>query len=176
MKSTGVIRRIDELGRIVLPKEIRRNLGIREGENLEIFVEEDKVILKKYSKIKDYKEIIHNICNLVTSVYEINLIVTDRDKVVYSNIFSTIEGTDLDTKLIHFIHNRESVLKNQMQAYKFNGEEKSGFYFIQPIISSTDCLGLLLLFSDKPIGEENINLLKFVSNLIVSKVDISWIT
>ncbi len=173
LKSTGVIRRIDELGRIVLPKEIRRNLGIREGENLEIFVEEDKVILKKYSKIKDYKEIIHTIGNLVTQVYEINLLITDRDKIVYSNKFPTCEETDLDMKLIHFIHNRESVLKSELQTYKINKEEKSGYYFILPIISSTDCLGLLILFQDSPIKEENIFLLKLIANLIVNKVDIS---
>ena len=47
MKSTGVIRRIDELGRIVIPKEIRRTLGIRDGENVEIYTENDSIILKK---------------------------------------------------------------------------------------------------------------------------------
>lgn len=51
MKSTGVVRRIDELGRIVLPKEIRRTLGIDEKDPLEIYVEEDKIILTKYSEI-----------------------------------------------------------------------------------------------------------------------------
>ncbi len=173
MKSTGVIRRIDELGRIVLPKEIRRNLGIREGENLEIFVEDDKVILKKYSKIKDFKEIINQICEIVTNVYDIHLIVTDRDKVEYSNVDSLLVGRELDSKLIGFIHNRESVLKNEMQSYKFNEVEKNGYFFVQPIISLTDCLGLILLYNDSPIKEENITLLKFLANLIASKVDIS---
>lgn len=55
MKSTGVLRRIDELGRIVIPKEIRKNLRISNGEALEIFVEEDQIILKKASLIK-YKK------------------------------------------------------------------------------------------------------------------------
>ena len=49
MKPTGVTRRIDELGRIVIPKEIRRNLGIRNGENLEIFIEGDSILLRKHS-------------------------------------------------------------------------------------------------------------------------------
>ena len=48
MKATGIIRRVDDLGRIVIPKEIRRNLGIREGEALEIFVDEGCVCFKKY--------------------------------------------------------------------------------------------------------------------------------
>ena len=53
MKSTGVVRRIDDLGRIVIPKEIRRNLKIRDGENMEIFIDLDSIILKKYSKLED---------------------------------------------------------------------------------------------------------------------------
>ncbi len=173
LKSTGVIRRIDELGRIVLPKEIRRNLNIRDGESLEIFVENDQIVLKKFSKIKDYGEIIHSICELVSSVYGCKLIVTDRDKVVYSNFDSSSIGTELDMKLIHIIQNRESVLKNNLQTYSFNKEEIQGYYFIQPIISSTDCLGLLLIYSDKAIEEENVLLLKLIANIIVSKVDIS---
>ncbi len=48
MKSTGVVRRVDELGRIVLPIEIRKNLSIENRDTVEIFVEEDKIILKKY--------------------------------------------------------------------------------------------------------------------------------
>lgn len=51
MKSTGVVRRIDELGRIVLPKEIRRNFGIDERDPVEIYVEEDKIVLTKYSEV-----------------------------------------------------------------------------------------------------------------------------
>ena len=48
MKATGILRRIDDLGRIVIPKEIRRSMGIRDGEALEIFIEKDAIILKKY--------------------------------------------------------------------------------------------------------------------------------
>lgn len=48
MRATGILRRIDDLGRIVIPKEIRRSMGIREGEALEIFVEKDAIMFKKY--------------------------------------------------------------------------------------------------------------------------------
>ena len=51
MKATGVVRRIDDLGRIVIPKEIRKKLRIRDGENLEILVRDDEIVLKKYSMI-----------------------------------------------------------------------------------------------------------------------------
>lgn len=49
MKSTGIVRKIDELGRVVLPIELRRNLGIAEKDPVEIFVDDDKIILKKYN-------------------------------------------------------------------------------------------------------------------------------
>lgn len=48
MKSTGIVRRIDDLGRVVLPKELRRTLGVSEGDGLEIFVHEKSIILRKY--------------------------------------------------------------------------------------------------------------------------------
>ena len=50
LKSTGITRKIDELGRVVIPKEIRRNLSIRDGESLEIFTNEEAIILKKHSE------------------------------------------------------------------------------------------------------------------------------
>ena len=49
MKATGIIRRIDDLGRIVIPKEIRRNIGLREGDAMEIFLEDNRICLEKYS-------------------------------------------------------------------------------------------------------------------------------
>ena len=101
------------------------------------------------------------------------ILVTDRDKILYTNIDMNLINTELDLKLIHFIQNRESIYKNELQTYIFNDEEKIGYYFIQPIISSTDCLGLIILYNENPIEEEKKTLLKFMSTLIVSKVDIS---
>ncbi|SDO80558.1 AbrB/MazE/SpoVT family DNA-binding domain-containing protein [Halobacillus aidingensis] len=56
MKSTGIVRKVDELGRVVVPIELRRTLGIRERDPVEIFVDDDKVILKKYVTSEDTKE------------------------------------------------------------------------------------------------------------------------
>ena len=71
MKSTGVVRRIDDLGRIVLPKEIRKTLRIREGESLEIYTNEEEIILKKFTSASDLKEtsqsLIDTIANTIRS-------------------------------------------------------------------------------------------------------------
>ena len=56
MKTTGIIRRIDDLGRIVIPKELRKSLRIKNGDSLEIFVDQEDIILKKYSPIESIEE------------------------------------------------------------------------------------------------------------------------
>ena len=61
LKATGVVRRIDELGRLVIPKEIRRTLRIREGESLEVFVDSNSIILKKYSIMRNIDELAFNL-------------------------------------------------------------------------------------------------------------------
>ena len=83
MKATGIVRRIDDLGRVVIPKEIRRTLRIREGDPLEIFTDrEGEVILKKYSPIgelgdfaAEYAESLHNTSGHI-------ICVADRDSII----------------------------------------------------------------------------------------------
>ncbi|MBQ5468225.1 MAG: AbrB/MazE/SpoVT family DNA-binding domain-containing protein, partial [Oscillospiraceae bacterium] len=66
MKATGIVRRIDDLGRVVIPKEIRRTLRIRDGDPLEIFTEKDgEVIFKKYSPMGDLHELAGRVCEAV---------------------------------------------------------------------------------------------------------------
>ena len=129
------------------------------------------MILKKYSKIKDYEEMIKSVGNLIIQVYDNQLIVTDREKVIYSNKEGLIQA-NLDKNLINCIQNRESVLKNNLQVYHFN-EDLKGYYFIMPIITSTDCLGLVMIYDEKELKEEYIHLLKLITVLISSKIDIS---
>ena len=90
MKTTGVIRRIDELGRIVIPKEIRKNLRIKNGDSLEIFLESDNIILKKYSQLETIENVSVDYVEAFNSIIKHNIIVTDRDKVIA--VSGEIEG------------------------------------------------------------------------------------
>ena len=65
MKATGIVRRVDDLGRVVIPKEIRQNLAIREGDPLELFIEEDMVCFKKYETAAPLVSTIEKLCTLV---------------------------------------------------------------------------------------------------------------
>lgn len=83
MKATGIVRRIDDLGRVVIPKEIRRTMRIREGEPLEIFVDRDgEVILKKYSPIGELGEFAQEYVDSLSEVTGHMACVLDRDAIV----------------------------------------------------------------------------------------------
>lgn len=175
MKSTGVIRRIDELGRIVIPKEIRRHLGIRDGESLEIFTEEDKIVLKKYSRMLEYSDLSKKICELVPSIMDYALMVTDRDKIIsYSdNIKLNLENITLNQNMISNIQEREIYESTSFEKIIIGEYEIEGYFYFQPIISSTDCLGLVILVKDKMYTKEEKLFAKFISELIANKIDIS---
>ena len=82
MKSTGVVRRIDDLGRIVLPKEIRKTLRIRDGESLEIYTNEEEIILKKFTSASDLKEISQSLIDTIASTIKSNIFIADRDNII----------------------------------------------------------------------------------------------
>lgn len=83
MKATGIVRRIDDLGRVVIPKEIRRTLRIREGDPLEIYTERDgEVIFKKYSPMGDLTELAGQICESIAKNTGHIAAVCDRDSII----------------------------------------------------------------------------------------------
>ena len=84
MKETGVSRRIDELGRIVIPKEIRKNLKIREGDQMEFYVEKEYVVLRKQSSLRGIDEDIIHLLEVLHRKLNKEVLLTDLDKVLYS--------------------------------------------------------------------------------------------
>ncbi len=83
MKATGIVRRIDDLGRVVIPKEIRRTLRIREGDPLEIFVDRDgEVILKKYSPISELGDFATEYAEALFDSLDLSILISDRDEYI----------------------------------------------------------------------------------------------
>ena len=83
MKATGIVRRVDDLGRIVIPKEIRRTLKIREGDPLEIYTEKDGgVIFRKYSPMGEFQEFAEQMCQSMGSNFGRIAAISDRDSVI----------------------------------------------------------------------------------------------
>ncbi|NQX70545.1 stage V sporulation protein T [Paenibacillus alba] len=152
MKATGIVRRIDDLGRVVIPKEIRRTLRIREGDPLEIFVDRDgEVILKKYSPIgelgdfaKEYAESLFESTNHVA-------LISDRD-----NIIAMAGGSKKDyleksvgSIIESCMENRKALLESssgQFEIIKDTVETFSSFV-AAPIVAGGDPIGSVILVS-----------------------------
>ena len=167
MKATGVTRKIDELGRVVIPKEIRRNLGIRDGESLEIFTNEDSIILKKHSQLEQYDDISKKLCDLISSIFKVNIIITDREKVLSTSLSNNISGKYLNKDLINLIDNREE--KRNIEKLVFDECVINGSFSAVPIIASIDSLGLIIIENS---DEYSINLARLISKIISEKVNI----
>ena len=169
MKDTGVIRKIDELGRIVIPKEIRRTLGIRDGENLEIFVSSNGICLQKHSRLLNYQELANKLCEIAYDIMNYSILIFDREQVIaaFKNEFKHIL---LNTKLLKFLENRETY----ESVYKENilSEIEESYYYVIPLIVSTDVVGVLVLFSSQPITEVQKKFLNFINKLHINKIDI----
>lgn len=170
MKSTGVIRRIDELGRIVIPKEIRRNLGIRDGENVEIFTDNDSIILKKYYRMSTSSDLANSLCELINSEFNYKIMITDREKVIVAKGFKEdIINKNLSKELITYIEERE--IKEENKSITFDEVEISGNFVFIPIISLNDSIGLVILYNEEKLTSE-VSIGKLVSSIFSKKLDI----
>lgn len=167
MQKTGITRRIDELGRIVVPKEIRYNLGIRDGEPLEIFVEDNGILIKKYSKIDNVKDITKNYVDIISDVTGINILVSDREKII-------VTSNNLKDKIDLKLGDNHKILIDERLSYVSEKKEVmfdiEGYFTIMPIITSVDSLGIIIFITNEK--EDVINYLKILNKLILNKVDI----
>ena len=153
MKATGVVRRIDDLGRIVIPKEMRRTLRIRDGESLEIFVDEDFVALKKYSPLNDMANLSKTLVNAVYSSIGKNILVTDKDRIIAIAGNNALRKKYLDKGISSFmldILNSSNVIceENPKSIHITKKEEETCAYYICPIIMNGDSIGLVMMFTD----------------------------
>ena len=146
MRATGIVRRIDDLGRVVIPKEIRKTLRIREGDPLEIFTAKDgEVILKKYSPIGELNEFSQEYAETLGETLGYGVIITDLDSIISVSKLpkKDYKEKSISKELEQLIENRETKEikdENKIPLYK----EDSNFYneqMIMPIISTSgDCI------------------------------------
>jgi len=159
MKATGIVRRIDDLGRVVIPKEIRRTLRIREGDPLEIFVDRDgEVILKKYSPIGELGDFAKEYAD---SLYEATghiALIADRDNIIAVAGAPKKEflNKPIGTAVERVMEDRKAILINKPGEHKYCKEcitvdEETGCKFtaevIAPIIAEGDPIGAVILCS-----------------------------
>jgi AbrB family transcriptional regulator (stage V sporulation protein T) len=158
MKATGIVRRIDDLGRVVIPKEIRRTLRIRVGDPLEIFTDRDgEVIFKKYSPIGEltafaaqYAETLHKTCDM-------SVVICDRDSVVASAGVSKKEYGDKPlSEELEAIAEGRGFYSYRQGENKFSPLRDGSSHYVScamPIISEGDIVGCVAALTPNDIDK-----------------------
>jgi len=177
LKATGIVRRIDDLGRVVIPKEIRRTLRIREGDPLEIYTDrEGEVILKKYSPIGElgdfaeaYAESLHNTSGHIIAV-------ADRDSIIAVSGGSKKDLLEkpLSADIEKIIENRDTFVASDADGKvpvitDDKGNAKYACKVISPIISEGDAIGAVMMLSVDPkvkVGEVETKLVQSAANFL----------
>jgi len=185
MKATGIVRRIDDLGRVVIPKEIRRTLRIREGDPLEIFVDRDgEVILKKYSPIRELGEFANEYADsLFESTGHITCI-SDRDTIIAvsggskkeyltKTLGPAIEQAMVERKTIHINVAGEHALCKSCPENEAANKCKYTSEVIAPVIFQGDPIGAVMLLSKEPniqMGELEIKLVETAAGFLAKQM------
>lgn len=166
MSTTGIVRRIDDLGRVVIPKEIRKTLRIKEGEALEIEVTNDNIVLKKYSSLSDIESFLSIFIEEVNKILCKNILFFDTDKII---------GGSSGVKKEYVDHNISDYISNLLSNRKVGHEDinaeleiiKDKFiscnYLFSSIVPNGDIVGGILIFSDEDINQDD----RLFLNLII---------
>lgn len=160
MKDVSIIKRIDELGRIVLPIDIRKKLKITTEDDLGITLEDDSIIIKKYSELSDIENKINIYGNIINKMTNKNIIITSKDKIIFSNKkdFINKELSDYLKKLINEIEDIDK--KDDIEIIK-NINISNNFY-IKNIIINSKSIGLIILYNDDILSLEDKLLIKII--------------
>lgn len=152
MKATGVVRRIDDLGRIVLPKELRRTMRIKEGESLEIYTDgTDRIILKKYSPVQNVNDFVEEFAESIYASNKRDIIITDNEKVIAyaGNFKSDISNRRISMRLEEKMNKRQTQVIDKHENFEFLENypiNKSAI--IKPINVMGDISGSVIVLND----------------------------
>lgn len=159
MKATGIVRRIDDLGRIVIPKEIRRTLRVREGEPLEIFTDhEGHIILKKYSPMGEMGTFAKQYADSLAKSSGCTVCISDKDMIIAASGQGrkNLQDKEISPEL--------EALMRQRQVHLAQAGEKGyipltendtiqGSQVIMPIISEGDAIGAVAMVGQNPMED-----------------------
>ena len=152
----GQIKRIDELGRIVIPKDIRKRLSIKTNDTLEIGMDGDKIVLNKRIAIKEYNDYVKTLLTILTNYSGIKFLATNREDIIFNN-------TDIEGFVV-----KKYINMSLYEMDKVKDEICSGCD-IRPVIIDSNVEGIIIVIN----SECNKEIGKIINILVTSKLDIS---
>ncbi len=161
MKSTGIVRRIDELGRIVIPKELRRSFHIREGDLLEIYTgNTEEIIFKKHSVVKHSSGIMNRYSEILSRSIGMPTLISDKESIVAACGTSRKEfiGEKITPFLREIMEARKSISETENNTAKIKPIEKTKneCLFMFPIIANGDLCGSIIVLKNETLKNSDL--------------------
>lgn len=176
VECKGIVRRVDELGRIVLPREMRKTLNIREGTRLEIgIVDGSKFLLSKYSDMASLKDYSDAVASAIAVSIEHDVLISDMDKILSSNKKKYV-NKQLAEEVQDLIYNKEIIVKKQADGSEmlnfFNEEHEYCCQLIVPIIKDGDAIGsvIILACEDKCFDDSSVKVCKAFAKYLSDQI------
>lgn len=167
MKDINFVKNIDNLGRIVIPMDIRRKLKINTGDILSITCNDKNILLTKYSNLDNNYKVIEIIKNFI-EIFNVKIIFTNKNNVIFSNIVDI--GDTLDKEFLSLVNNAAS-LKAKNMSFVFGTNKVSGIYNVVPIVTNEGIEGSIVVFDDNQDNAYNIGVL--ISRLLQLELNIT---
>ena len=160
MEKSGMTRRIDELGRIVIPKEIRKNLKIKDNDQLEINIIDNKIVLSKYEMVKK-DSVINTIIHSLKKYFKLNILYTSRDCIIDYALLNKEKITNnvLNEDIINIIEKRKPFISVNSNILIMN----SANFYINPIVINGDLFGSIILYGDSDISNKIDECMRFIT-------------
>jgi len=164
LKQTGVTRRIDELGRIVIPKEIRKNLKIRNNDELMININDDNIVLTKHESFSS-DDVLEILIKSVSKVIKKDVLITTKDKVIISSD-KKYKDIELSNSIISKIEKRDifsSLIPTKISLFNDIIEVA---YIVKPIILMGDVIGSIVVFSKDAIESIDVECINIIEKFL----------
>lgn len=164
-----MVRRVDGLGRIVIPKEIRKVLKIKENEQVEINVHDDKIVLNRYSELDEYDISLEKLIEAIKDIYDKDILITNLNSfVLTSNSYKNLIGLEISPYLNDILETRKDIFENSVCFLSLNEtiDDIETSYLIKTIIKNGDTIGLLVFLSDKTIENSDLKVFELVNSFL----------
>ena len=180
MKATGIVRKIDDLGRVVIPKEIRRSFHIHEADPLEIYIQQKgEIVLKKYAPMGDILEISSQYVETLNDTTDFVACITDTETIIAISGISKNEylAREVSEEILEVMKSRKilSTVDNNYPIPILLDESNTKYtsQIIAPIISNAEALGTVILFSldNKKITKSEYKLIESAAKFLAKQME-----
>ena len=162
MRQTGLVRRMDEFGRVVIPKELRRTMRLREGEEVEVLQKDDTLVIKKFSAVGEMIDFQYEYANSIFRTTGYTAIITDNDKIIASagDLLKATYGAPISEKLRDVIDGRktETFSKGEIIPCYVGASTSQEGQVIAPIVTGGDVQGAVVLLTNGKLNETAIKI------------------